>query len=89
MISAVFLAGTKLDPNPPPAAQPLTLAAIRLLCARYRVGVILIRRNAHYGPAVARLISDALGKPPRTTRQLDVWLDVQRDLAGYQGGGPG
>jgi hypothetical protein len=80
VISAVFLAGTKLYPNPPPAAQPQTLAAIRLLCARYRVGVILIRRTAHYAPAVARLIRGALGSPPRVAGQMDVWPDVQRDL---------
>jgi hypothetical protein len=80
VISAVFLAGTKLHPKPPPAAQPQTLAAIRLLCARSRVGVILVRRTAHYAPAVARLISDALGRPPRVVGQMDVWVDVQRDL---------
>jgi hypothetical protein len=80
VISAVFLAGTKLYPKPPPAAQRQTLAAIRLLCARSRVGVILVRRTARYAPAVARLISDALGRPPRVVGQMDVWLDVQRDL---------
>ena len=80
VISAVFLAGTKLHPNPPPEAQPQTLAAIRLLCARYRVGVILVRPTARYAPAVARLISKALGRPPRTVGRMDVWLDVQRDL---------
>ena len=80
VISAVFLAGTKLYPKPPPAAQPQTLAAIRLVCARYRVGVILVRRTARYAPAVARLMSGALGRPPRVAGQMDVWLGVQRDL---------
>ncbi len=80
VISAVFLAGTRLYPKAPPAAQPRTLAAIRLLCARHRVGVILIRRTAHYAHAVARLIGNALGRPPSTVGQLDVWLNVQRDL---------
>jgi hypothetical protein len=80
VISAVFLAGTKLYPKAPPAAQPQTLAAIRLLCARERVGVILIQRTAHYAPAVARLVGKALGTPPSTVGQMDVWLNVQRDL---------
>ncbi len=80
VISAVFLAGTRLYPNAPPAAQPPTLAAIRLLCARYRVGVILVRRTAHYAHAVARLISNALGRPPVIAGQMDVWLNVQRGL---------
>jgi hypothetical protein len=80
VISAIFLAGTKLYPKAPPAAQPQTLAAIRLLCARERVGVILIQRTAHYAPAVARLVGKALGTPPSTPGQMDVWLNVQRDL---------
>jgi hypothetical protein len=82
LLSAVFLAGTRLHPEPPPAAQPRTLAAIRLLCTRYRVGVILIDRAARYAPGVARLVRKALGVPPRTMGRMDVWLNVQRDLPG-------
>jgi len=82
VLSSIFLAGTRLYPKPPPAARPQTLAGIRVLCARYRVGVILVDRAVRYGPAVARLVSRALGVPPRTMGRMDVWLNVQRDLPG-------
>jgi hypothetical protein len=29
---------------------------------------------------VARLVGKALGTPPSTVGQMDVWLNVQRDL---------
>jgi hypothetical protein len=79
VLSAVFLAGTKLHPGPPPRAEPPTLAAIRRLCARYQVGVILVDPAARYAPAVARLVGQALGVPPRTVGGMDVWLNVQQD----------
>ena len=80
VISAIFLAGTRWSRKPPPAAQPQTLAAIRLACAQYRVGVILIDPAARYGHAVARLVGSALGVPPRRVGHMDLWLNVGRDV---------
>jgi hypothetical protein len=81
VLSAVLLAGTRLRPGRPPPPWPPTLAAIRQLCARYHVAVVLVDRRARYGHAVASIIGKALASPPRALGQMDIWLNVGRDLA--------
>src|SRR5579859_6261585 len=75
----VLLASTVLHPGPP-LANPQAVAAIRQLCARYRVGVVLVDPAWRYGHAIARLMSRALRSPPVRTGRMDVWLRVQTDL---------
>lgn len=79
VLRQVLLASTVAHPGPPPA-NPQAVAAIRQLCARYRVGVVLVDPAWRYGHAVAGLISRALRSPPVRMGRMDVWLQVQTDL---------
>ena len=79
VLQQVLLASTVAHPGPPPT-NPQAVAAIRHLCARYRVGVVLVDPAWRYGHAIARLVSRALGSPPVRTGRMDVWLQVQNDL---------
>jgi hypothetical protein len=79
VLRQVLLASTVAHPGPPPT-NPQAVAAIRQLCARYRVGVVLVDPASRYGHAIARLMSRALRSPPVRTGRMDVWPQVQNDL---------
>jgi hypothetical protein len=55
--------------------------ALRLLCARSHVTVVLVDRAAPYGNAFATLVHRALQMPPRVIGGMDVWLNVPRDVS--------
>jgi hypothetical protein len=80
VISAILLAGTSRQPGPPPGGDAQTLAAVRLFCASNRIGAVFVQPAARYGRQVAQIISAALRRPPAAVGQLEVWLNVQRDL---------
>ncbi len=79
VIWAVLRAGTAVNPAPPPTGHR-AVAAIRLLCAEYHVGVVVVDPAAQCGPVIAQLMHRALRAPPLTVGQMDVWLNVQADL---------
>jgi hypothetical protein len=82
VLSAVLLPS---NGHRPPAGEK-AVAAIRLLCAGHHVDVVLVQPTAPDGHALASLVGLALRAPPRHLGQMDVWLDVQRDLALGQAG---
>jgi hypothetical protein len=55
--------------------------ALRLLCARSHVTVVLVDRAAPHGNAFATLVHRALRVPPRVDGRMDVWLNVPRDVS--------
>jgi hypothetical protein len=79
LVSAVLLPGTRYSRRPPPTG-PRAVAALRRLCARLRVGVVLVDRSAVYGSSVAGIVRRALQAAPKAAGRLDVWTNVQRDL---------
>jgi hypothetical protein len=78
----VLRAGTAVDPGPPPTSQQ-AVAALRQLCARYRIDVVLVRPGATYGGRFAHLMRRALGEPPLRSGGMDVWTGVQARLRAH------
>lgn len=72
VILRVLLAGTAAYPGPPTDGE--AVAAVRQLCATYRVGVVLVDPSAEYGRTVAGLMHRALRARPLKVGQMDVWL---------------
>jgi hypothetical protein len=70
---------------PPPPVTASAVAAIRQLCARSHVAVVLVDRKAKYGYDFDLLVHRALGTPGRIEGGLSVWLNVQHDLRRHPG----
>jgi hypothetical protein len=82
VLRAVLEAG-QYPGTPPPPVTAAAAAAIRDLCARAGVSVVLVDRKTPYGRAFDRLVHQALRVPGRVEGQMSVWLNVQRDLHGH------
>jgi hypothetical protein len=79
IVAQVLLAGTVAYPGPPPTSREAAIA-IRELCARYRIGVVLVDPAAPYGQTVAGLMRRVIHTPPHKLGRLDVWTGVQAHL---------
>jgi hypothetical protein len=71
--------------TPPPPMTASAVAAIRALCARSGVSVVLVDRRAQYGYAFDMLVRQALRAPGRPEGRMSVWLNVQHDLHRHPG----
>ena len=64
-----------------PPTGPNAVNALRLLCARSHVTMVLVDLAAPHGSVFATLVQRALRVPPRVNGRMDVWLNVPRDVS--------
>jgi hypothetical protein len=75
----VLRAGTTVDPGPPPASQQ-AVAALRQLCTRDGIDVVLVDTAARYGGRFAHLVRRAIGPPTLRSGGMTVWTEVPARL---------
>lgn len=80
-VKSVLAAGTRAHRGAP-VTTPRMVATLRAFCRRYHVSAVFIDPSARYAPIVRTLLRRALRTPPRRVGGMDVWLNVNRDVAG-------
>jgi hypothetical protein len=84
VLAAVLKSGRYPHSKLPPMGQD-AVSAVRQLLSRYHISVVLVDRATPDGSALAVLVSSALQTPPLQREEMDVWLNVPRDLRRHPG----
>jgi len=71
--------------SPRPLTGERAVSAFRHLLSRYRISLVLVDRAARHGGDFAGLAGRALRTAPLQRGNMDVWLNVPRDLRRHAG----